>query len=1008
MKHHSLVSVSALAIAIAVFLPEVVGARAGAGADGWTAPRTADGQPDLQGVWANNSATPFERPKAFAGKETLTEEEIADLGRRAAELREGEQAGNLLGDFLIQKVLEDPEFRGFDQDTGNYNSFWLVEREFDQRTSVVVDPPDGRIPPLTPQALKKQVTRAAYRREHPADGPEDFSLGHRCVNFGVPKVGSGYNSYQHIFQTPRYVVILSEMAHDARIIPIDGRRHLPDTLRQWNGDPRGRWDGDTLVVETRNFSARSQFRGSNENLRLVERFTRSSDDTLVYEVTITDPTTWTRPWTARIPLQRSDDPLFEYACHEGNYAMAGSLGGARVQEEAAHAEPVATGSEIPDSVAEADVFLLTSGEHPSEWRTHGGTYAEQRHSTLAQIDEHNVSNLGLAWTFNTETTRGLEATPIVVDGTLYATVTWSRVFALDARTGEKKWEWDPEVDRAYGRRACCDVVNRGVAYYDGRVYVGILDGRLAALDAATGEVVWEVLTADQSQPYTITGAPRVIRGKVIIGNGGAEYGVRGYVSAYDAATGELVWRFYTVPGNPADGFESAAMEKAAETWKGEWWTMGGGGTVWDSMAYDAELDLLYIGTGNGSPWNREVRSPGGGDNLYLSSIVALRADTGEYVWHYQTTPGDSWDYTATQHIILADLGIDGETRKVLMQAPKNGFFFVLDRASGELISAEKYVDITWATHVDETGRPVEAAGARYETEPFLLRPSALGGHNWQPMSFSPASGLVYIPAQLNSMYLAPPSSFKFVPDRWNLGVGMRPVPPELDEGPPSGHLLAWDPVAQTEAWRVPRAVMWNGGLLSTAGNLVFQGTGERRFVAYRATDGEKLWEVPTSVSILGSPVTYDLDGTQYVSVLAGWGGAFGLGGSDALGRVKRSGWILTFALAGSAAMPESTARGLRPPSAISFEASADRIAAGSALYEEWCSVCHGTAGRGGGALPDLRYSAPRVFDSYSEILLEGRLLEVGMPIFDQFLAEEEVAAIRGFVLSERSKLIDGR
>ena len=309
-------------------------AQAGA-ADAWTAPRTAHGQPNLQGVWANNSATPFERPKAFAGKETLTEEEIADLRTRAAELRDGEQAGNLLGDYLIQKVLEDPEFRGFDQDTGNYNSFWLVEREFDQRTSVVVDPPDGRIPPLTGEALERQAARSAYRREHPADGPENFSLGHRCVNFGVPKVGSGYNSYQHIFQTPHYVVILSEMAHDARIIPIDGQRHLPDALRQWNGDPRGRWDGDTLVVETGNFSAGSQFRGSSENLRLVERFTRSSDDTSTYEVTITDPTTWTRPWTARIPLQSSDDPLFEYACHEGNYAMTGSLGGARVQEEAA-------------------------------------------------------------------------------------------------------------------------------------------------------------------------------------------------------------------------------------------------------------------------------------------------------------------------------------------------------------------------------------------------------------------------------------------------------------------------------------------------------------------------------------------------------------------------------------------------------------------------------------------------------------------------------------------------
>ena len=335
---HSLkpAAVAPAAIAIAMFLPAMV--AGGESADSWTPDRLANGQPDLQGVWANNSATPFERPKAFAGKETLSDAEVAELTAKAKELRDGEQAGNLLGDFLIQKVLEDPEFRGFDQDTGNYNSFWLVEREFDSRTSVVVDPPDGRLPPLTPAAQKRFAARGEYRRDHPADGPEDFSLGHRCVNFGVPKVGAGYNSYQQIFQTDDHVVILSEMAHDARIIPIDGRPHVPDTIRQWNGDARGRWEGETLVVETRNFSRESQFRGSNEKLTLVERYTRSSAEVLIYEVTVTDPTTWTRPWTARIPLQRSSDAIFEYACHEGNYALEGSLRGARVKEmEAAKA-----------------------------------------------------------------------------------------------------------------------------------------------------------------------------------------------------------------------------------------------------------------------------------------------------------------------------------------------------------------------------------------------------------------------------------------------------------------------------------------------------------------------------------------------------------------------------------------------------------------------------------------------------------------------------------------------
>ncbi|HVR30068.1 MAG TPA: PQQ-dependent dehydrogenase, methanol/ethanol family [Thermoanaerobaculia bacterium] len=675
------------------------------------------------------------------------------------------------------------------------------------------------------------------------------------------------------------------------------------------------------------------------------------------------------------------------------------------------ASPPSRGSERPAPPA-ADAFLLDAARHPEEWRTHGGTYLEQRWSSLDSIDESNVAKLGLAWTFDTETTRGLEATPLVVDGVLYATLTWSRVVALDARTGVKRWGWDPEVDRAYGRRACCDVVNRGVAYYDGRIYAGVLDGRLVALDAATGEPVWQVVTVDQSLPYTITGAPRVIGGKVLIGNGGAEYGVRGYVSAYDAATGELVWRFHTVPGDPAEGFESEAMRKAAATWDGEWWTMGGGGTVWDSMAYDPELDLLYVGTGNGSPWNREVRSPGGGDNLYLSSIVALRPDTGEYVWHYQTTPGDSWDYTATQHIVLADLEIGGEPRRVLLQAPKNGFFYVIDRATGELISAEKYVDITWATHVDPaTGRPVETPGARYETAPFLLRPSALGGHNWQPMSWSPATGLIYIPAQLNSTYLAPPESFAFVPDSWNIGIGRRPMPPEVEaevKDLPSGHLLAWDPVAQREVWRVPHAVMWNGGTLSTAGNLVFQGTGGRRFAAYRATDGEKLWDVATATSILGSPITYQLDGAQYVSVLAGWGGAFGLNRSDAGGAGKRGGWILTFALAGSAAMPERAASAPRPPSPIALDADPGQIASGAELYEETCAVCHGTAAQSGGALADLRYSAPRVFERYAEILLEGALLDVGMPAFDDRFSADDAAAIRAFVLSERARLIQRR
>lgn len=384
--------------------------------------------------------------------------------------------------------------------------------------------------------------------------------------------------------------------------------------------------------------------------------------------------------------------------------------------------------------AQNDSVLRDAARSPNEWLTHGRDYAETRFSPLNSIHAGNVKRLGLAWSFDTETTRGLEATPLIASGILYSTASWSIVFALDARTGKLRWRWDPEVARSYGQRACCDVVNRGVALYEGRIFASVLDGRLAALDAASGKLLWQVQTTDPSQPYTITGAPRVVKGKVIIGNGGAEYGVRGYVSAYDAATGKLAWRFYTVPGDPSKSFESPAMERAAKTWKGEWWKIGGGGTVWDAFAYDPSADLLYVGTGNGSPWDRNLRSPGGGDNLYLSSILALRPDTGELVWHYQTTPGDSWDYTAVQQMILTDLNIGGKRREVLMQAPKNGFFYVLDRRTGELLSADPFVKVTWAKGIDmATGRPVENPDARYEKGVQLLWPGPLGGHNWQSM-----------------------------------------------------------------------------------------------------------------------------------------------------------------------------------------------------------------------------------------------------------------------------------
>ena len=320
----------------------------------------------------------------------------------------------------------------------------------------------------------------------------------------------------------------------------------------------------------------------------------------------------------------------------------------------------------------------------------------------------------------------------------------------------------PKVDREKGYKGCCDVVNRGVALWKGKVFVGAYDGRLIALDAVTGKVVWEKDTLiDKEHSYTITGAPRVFNGKVVIGNGGAEYGARGYVTAYDAETGNQAWRWFTVPGDPSKPFEDESMAAAAKTWDpaGKYWINGGGGTAWDTITFDPDLNMVYIGTGNGSPWNRNIRSPSGGDNLYLASLVALNADTGKYVWHYQETPGDHWDYTSTQPMILADITIDGAPRKVILHAPKNGFFFVVDRTNGKFISAKNFVDVNWATGYDANGRPIEVAGGARRGKPFDSIPGPYGAHNWHPMSFNPQTGLVYLPAQDVPLNLTPEKTF---------------------------------------------------------------------------------------------------------------------------------------------------------------------------------------------------------------------------------------------------------
>ncbi|PBK04518.1 PQQ-dependent dehydrogenase, methanol/ethanol family [Pseudomonas abyssi] len=645
--------------------------------------------------------------------------------------------------------------------------------------------------------------------------------------------------------------------------------------------------------------------------------------------------------------------------------------------------------------------MLASETDGSQWLSYDRTWAQQRFSPLTQISTENVQQLGLAWSIDLDNSRGLEATPLYHEGVLYTSLSWSRVMAVDADSGEILWSFDPGVDKAKGRSACCDAVNRGVALWQGKVYVGTLDGRLIALDAKTGKPLWTQQTTDDSQPYTITGAPRVLKDLVLIGNGGAEFGVRGYFSAYDAATGALRWRFYTVPANPADGpQDSPALEAALKTWSDQTrWDLGGGGTAWDSMAYDAELNLLYVGTGNGSPWNREVRSPGGGDNLYLSSILALRPETGELVWHYQTTPGDSWDYTATQQLTLAELEIDGKPRQVIMQAPKNGFFYVLDRATGELLSAEKFGKVTWAERIDmATGRPVEAPNARYENEPALIWPSPFGAHNWHSMSYSPLTGLVYLPYQeIPATYANEGGNF-VVRNAFNTGAGLenRSLPREYA----TGALIAWDPEKQTPAWRVERPNHWNGGTLVTAGNLVFQGTSAGQLEAYTADKGDLLWQFPTQTGVIAAPMTYQHNGQQYIALMAGWGGAAALFGGDAAVATgtRNISRMLVFKLDGKAQLsspPQQQAIDRVPQPVV---AAASDIEQGALNYGIYCTVCHGVGAVGGGTIPDLRYSSDAVRDAWEAIVLQGAFRGKGMASFADSLSSEQAQQIKLYIM----------
>lgn len=662
--------------------------------------------------------------------------------------------------------------------------------------------------------------------------------------------------------------------------------------------------------------------------------------------------------------------------------------------------------------------IAAAASNPNEWLSHGRGYDETRNSPLTQITADNVGRLGLAWYYDLDTHRGQEATPLFVDGRLFTTSAWSKVQAFDAVTGKLLWAFDPQVPGEAGAKACCDVVNRGVAYWGGKVFFGTLDGRLIGLDAKSGKVVWSTLTVDQSKGYTITGAPRVVKGRVLIGNGGAEFGVRGYISAYDAETGKLAWRFYTVPGEPGvkDGAASdEILAKVTSSWSGQWWKNGGGGgTVWDSMAYDPELDLLYVGVGNGSYWRRTLRSDGGGDNLFLASIVALRPETGEYVWHYQETPGDEWDYVATSHMILADMPIDGQMRKVLMQAPKNGFFYVLDRTNGKLISAEPYVPVNWARGVDQaTGRPNFNPDADYAKtgKPWLAMPGALGAHDWMPMAYNPGTGYVYIPAyELGFPYVSDPN-FKPMPKGVNLGVDLGAL--NLPDDPKvkaavqktvKGYLIAWDPKTQKEVWRVPQPSAWNGGVLSTSGNLVFEGNGGCEFNAFDARTGKKLWSYDVQTGVIAAPISWAKDGKQYITLVAGWGGAFPLlvGGLSwgEKGPVPNRSRVLTFALGASAKLPEPTPESQKPLQTPPQAADQATIALGQKAYDRTCVVCHGSGAISGGIAPDLRYSVAISNKTYWDgVVSDGILSSQGMVSFKENFTPDEIEAIRAYVIS---------
>ena len=651
-----------------------------------------------------------------------------------------------------------------------------------------------------------------------------------------------------------------------------------------------------------------------------------------------------------------------------------------------------------------------------EWLTDGRDYTGQRYSPLTRITADNVSELGLAWYDDLGTYRGVEATPLYADGVLYNTLPWNITMAYDARTGERLWTFDPEVPREFGRYACCEPVSRGLALHDDKVIIATLDGRMIALDKSSGEEIWNsrAFPADTQYAYSITGAPRVFGDMVVVGQSGGDLGVRGFVIALDVETGEKRWKFFLTP-NPEGEEDGEASDPVLammrETWSDEglWKELGGGANPWDSIAYDPGSDLVFVGTGNSVPHVRYYRSNDEGDNLFVCSIVALNADDGTYAWHYQMNPGEEWDWTCTSSIISADLEIEGEMRQVILQAPKNGFFYVIDRLTGELISAEAHVYQNWNEGFDDNGRPITSEEVRYTTDPSLVFPGPGGAHNWFPMAFSPQTGLAYFPAYQSGFVYARAEGWLPQPFRSNSGWGgyvgealqkrmeLQPLANERE----TAMLTAWDPVKQELAWQVPLPRHGNGGVFVTATDLVFEGTTRQTFMAFDAKTGEELWEYPTQSAPVAGGITYELDGEQYIAINAGWGGGAAQierGAGIELPRAPAR--LLVFKLGGSVELPP-----LGEPEPIPnpppMRGTEEQIQRGAQLFGDTCAQCHGQQAMGGVA--DLRHMDGEAHSLFDQIVLEGLYLDKGMASFADILNEDDVDAIHTYVIARANE-----